>query len=556
MIFSVGGVAGGYTSNTDLSSKFFRIQSQGGSGTGNGAPIQFSVAPSGSGGFTANTFVIPLEIRGDAAGLNHYQLATPRIPTSSLSDGYIQYSADITAGNATPHFRTEAGNIIKLYTQAAVTSSQGIADALTNLGFLTGSSTIPGVSFGPFGIANTSGSYTYYNTFSSSMAAATSGQTVEIFADVTETTNISIALKDGVNINGNGHTYTLNQAGTANCIQDGGVAVNCAISNITLKRLGGTASSVNTMCMYITGASRIKAYSTILIGGATNMRCLTVNNTSAEVYGIYAEGYNPVATITNGIVYNSEFRSISGTGLTVEANGTAIKCIAYGYGADGLASAGKIIDCVGYGALNNGITVSTGLVQNCTGYGGGGAGLYLNGTTIVAINCTGYSVGGAGIFTSSPTSYDLKGYSTAGAGISMINGIAYDCLGYSTANNGIYAINSGANITELRSCKSISTSAIALNMANAATGSKIYNTEAYSKWNNAAGHGIVVAGQNTEIVQCTIEVTNASANCISGSSALTVKYANNAFKGSTVAVNANITQSITNTHDNQGNILV
>jgi hypothetical protein len=308
--------------------------------------------------------------------------------------------------------------------------------------------------------------------------------------------------------------------------------------------------------MYITGASRIKAYSTILIGGATNMRCLTVNNASAEVYGIYAEGYNPVATITNGIVYNSEFRSINGAGLIVETNGTAIKCIAYGFGADGLASSGKIIDCVGYGALNNGISVSAGLIQNCTGYGGGGVGISMNGSTIVALNCTGYSVVGAGIFTSSPTSFDLKGYSTAAAGISIINGIAYDSLGYSTANNGISATNSGATITELRSCKAISTAATAINMANTTSGCKIYNTEAYSKWNNAAGHGIVVAGQNAEIVQCVVEVTNASANCISGSSALTTKYANCSFKGATITVNANITQGMINTHDNFGNIII
>ena len=98
--------------------------------------------------------------------------------------------------------------------------------------------------------------------------------------------------------------------------------------------------------------------------------------------------------------------------------------------------------------------------------------------------------------------------------------------------------------------------AAAINMANIVTGCKLYNTEAYSKWNNIAGHGIVIAGSNAEIVQCTVEVTNASANCISGSSTLTTKYANNAFKGSTLAINANITQGITNTHDNQGNILI
>jgi len=152
MIFSVGGVASGYTSNTDLSSKFFRIQSQGGSGTGNSAPIQFSVAPSGSGGFISNTFVIPLEIRGDAAGLNHYQLATPRISTSSLSDGYIQYSADRNgvAGKASPHFRTEDGTVVWLGDESRlfnVTASRTIISSSQN--------TISGSSLTVYGSGST-----------------------------------------------------------------------------------------------------------------------------------------------------------------------------------------------------------------------------------------------------------------------------------------------------------------------------------------------------------------------------------------------------------------
>jgi hypothetical protein len=36
-------------------------------------------------------------------------------PSSSVTDSYVQYSADVTAGNAAPHFRTENGAVIKLY---------------------------------------------------------------------------------------------------------------------------------------------------------------------------------------------------------------------------------------------------------------------------------------------------------------------------------------------------------------------------------------------------------------------------------------------------------
>lgn len=42
-------------------------------------------------------------------------------PSANITDGYSQYSADISAGNAAPHFRTENGSIIKLFTSAAYT---------------------------------------------------------------------------------------------------------------------------------------------------------------------------------------------------------------------------------------------------------------------------------------------------------------------------------------------------------------------------------------------------------------------------------------------------
>jgi hypothetical protein len=36
-------------------------------------------------------------------------------PSSSATDIFHLYSADVTAGNAAPHFRTENGAVIKLY---------------------------------------------------------------------------------------------------------------------------------------------------------------------------------------------------------------------------------------------------------------------------------------------------------------------------------------------------------------------------------------------------------------------------------------------------------
>jgi hypothetical protein len=49
-------------------------------------------------------------------------------------DSFQLYSADIVAGNAVPHFRTENGSIIKLFQGAALTASDGtLANAVTRI---------------------------------------------------------------------------------------------------------------------------------------------------------------------------------------------------------------------------------------------------------------------------------------------------------------------------------------------------------------------------------------------------------------------------------------
>jgi hypothetical protein len=57
-------------------------------------------------------------------------------PTGSITDSFQLYSADIVAGNAAPHFRTENGAIIKLYQEttgvAAATLVSGGGTALTD----------------------------------------------------------------------------------------------------------------------------------------------------------------------------------------------------------------------------------------------------------------------------------------------------------------------------------------------------------------------------------------------------------------------------------------
>jgi hypothetical protein len=65
-------------------------------------------------------------------------IANGTAPTTSPVDAFQQYSADVVARNAAPRFRTEVGDIIKLYKQssAGITTVADLVTVLTNLGLL------------------------------------------------------------------------------------------------------------------------------------------------------------------------------------------------------------------------------------------------------------------------------------------------------------------------------------------------------------------------------------------------------------------------------------
>jgi hypothetical protein len=81
-------------------------------------PIRFFTS-SGNGTLRA-------EIANDGF-INHF---TGTAPSTNATDGYRQYSADVVAGNAAPHFRTENGAVIKLYQETT-----GVGSAFLNTTF-------------------------------------------------------------------------------------------------------------------------------------------------------------------------------------------------------------------------------------------------------------------------------------------------------------------------------------------------------------------------------------------------------------------------------------
>lgn len=57
-------------------------------------------------------------------------------PTTNITDTNQEFVGDIVAGNAAKQFKTENGTVLKIYQESAVSTSQGMATALGNQGFL------------------------------------------------------------------------------------------------------------------------------------------------------------------------------------------------------------------------------------------------------------------------------------------------------------------------------------------------------------------------------------------------------------------------------------
>ena len=471
----------------------------------------------------------------DTTATNTLTIHTGSIPASNILNAFQLYSSASIVGNAVPHFRTGAGNIVKLYSQGPVTSSQGIADALTNLGLLTGSSVIVTTpTSGPFGIANSSGSYTYYSTLSSSMAAASSltNAVVEVFANYTETGNVTITIPNGVTIQGNGYTYTNTNASVQTLFTNANNA-NCNIYNYNVTYAGtsttgrcilvsaGTVDLLGTIITITDNAGTSGAYCVQLSGGGA-----TVRNGTAIATGL-ANGFinqggtliNPIArTVNGGAVYNvsgncyNALGITSGTGIGIQgANFYKATGIASG-NARGASLLGNCHDVQGFSQSNVGVYIDSGTYTNITGISNGSFGIQNQGNNCIVNNIRAISTVSNGFFTQ------------------VVTGLI---------------INGG--IIE-------SSAALVVSCESQAFFNNVYIK---STWNSVNGHGIRAINVNTiELINCTIEVANSSANCLHATTSRSVKYIGNKWKSATTPVNANIIQGMINTQDNQGNIII
>jgi len=432
--------------------------------------------------------------------------------SSALSDGYLS-SSDWSTFNAKQ-------NAITLTTTGTSGAATLVGSTLNIPNYATSSS-------GIWGIANSSGVYTYYSTWALAVAAATSGQTIELFADITES-SVSYTLKNGVNINGNGHTIT-HTSNASPCFIDNAVTVSCNINNLIIAK---TCTAIASNVINLTASYNLIDFQ----GSIVNI------NSTTQSTGYY--GFSTVGV--GGKYYNLRVIS-NGNGIII--NQASAECHNFNV----------------YSSINNSSYLAVrnnGNLINSYAESEGGVGIYSPSATST-VNCVGKSTSYVGIrgFGTNTTAISVSGYAWISQGGNLLN-----CTGISTSGNacltaasGIFtnctfisssaqSVDASASGSIFNNCYFSSTSNSSANLSSC----EVYNSVFISSYNNAAGYAV---NQPSIITNCQLTVTNAGANCISGGVS-TLKYSNNVYKGSTTPVNANITQGIINTQDNQGNILL
>ena len=398
-----------------------------------------------------------------------------------------------------------------------------------------------GVS-GKLGISDSNGQYIFYSSYTDAISAATIGQCVEQFADIIETGNIELTLKDGVNIDGHGHTYTLDNPGSFTCFQDASL-INISILNLNVKRING-----NGQTLHLSNGSTVIGDGSIFTTTFAAETSVWLNN---------SKGINITAYGTNtGILLGGADPSLS----------NLIDCKGFGgnYGIRTYSGGGTVKDSYGEATLWYGIFNAGGKTYNSTGIGPV-AGIYADD----GFNCIGISETGSG-FVGQGT--NCTGLSTSGIGY---EGHGNNCVGKSVSGYGMY-VNNAKNVYN---CVGISSSSVGIRLL---IGSSIYggvfssdlnygciitgNAEDYiissasiiSNWDDAVGYAILdqLTGTNSKILNNTLKVFNAGANGYFTANAKTIKYSGNIFDGTANIVNADATQGIINTLDNQGNIII
>jgi hypothetical protein len=354
-----------------------------------------------------------------------------------------------------------------------------------------------GIATDYFGISNSVNWYDLYSDLQTAINSAIAGQTIVFFNDFIETNALTIQLKDGVNINLNGHSYTLDNATISNCFESDNTVTEMTFSNgVIIRKNAIYVDDFSATCLKINDST-----TTITLQGVT-----LVNDTTSA---LVCEGTCIGANISCNCLPNA-----TTYGIHIGVNGQLIKSVSIGN--TNLNLLGALKDCyifsngllpIGVRGIANAVNIpANSSMINC----------------IVQSNL-GIPIRGLG----GATLENVQAYSETNIAFicvdSLVNGRnnAYNCFFRSNGNNAI-----GGNGINLYNCvaESLVNHAVETNLFTATncsfisftnhtcrvqSDSEYYNNTLYDfvALNNFHGFSIQ-AGTNYTLIGNTIFVTN------------------------------------------------
>lgn len=187
-----------------------------------------------------------------------------------------------------------------------------------------------GLATGIIGIPNGSGWYTFYADFTAAMAAAVSGDTIVFFDDITET-GAAVLLKDGVNVNLNGYTFT-NASTTLTNAAIGMSTFNCTVRiyNGRIVRTSATPATARTenVCFLLTNNGSKIYLEGVEIDSNEGLGCYNPTGSNNSIIGGTIDG-NYLDDAESNVflqwvnVINTRFPNIYGNSL-VTTNTTSL----------------------------------------------------------------------------------------------------------------------------------------------------------------------------------------------------------------------------------------
>ena len=491
----------------------------------------------------------------------------PPLVASSLSGVEIQTNKDATGGyagltllkinfknvaNTFTSFFTNSNTASRTYTfqdrngtisdDTDLATKQNLLVSGTNIKTVGGVNLLGGgdvpitISSGIWGVANSSGVYTYYATHASALAQAISisAKCIEVFADITISSGTSLILTNGININGNGHTINCTIS-TIDVFTDNNVACISTINNLNVIHTGTTNA----------GVTILNTSSDITFNGS-------ITNLTEGSKVITSAG-----TFRNAIVKGSTCLFSLGVSSTFE------KCTTYGVGggtAVRMSNGGFVNNCVIYSSNSDVAVYAPSMMSNCIiKYSGSYSfAVQLQGSDRI-VNCTIINTTGIGVYLGEASTM-ANCYVKSSVNVAVYNN-TYVSTKDSVVDCTLISLTTGTirgNSTSFTNCTMISFLAPVLNSTEIVY---LYNCTLICNWDNAGGHTVGYLISGARFIDCIFRVTHASAV---GFYAPSVNVGAGEYYYTGIKMNGSvnlkspvgITNLITNTADAQGNIII